>query len=302
MDTIKDNIKLKGKYFIKGTITTVTGLFIGGTNEGLSVGGADLVVVRDVLTNEPYIPGSSLKGKLRCLYEKATGANLVAVVGKNETRDKQVCIHVCTKKSEYDKCNICKIFGIGVGMGGEEQIIPQPGRLIVRDAFLNDEIANVLKNSPHTDMPYTELKTEVVIDRITSKATPRQLERVPAGSEFEFEMVFNVYEEADHDMLKEVFFAMLLLENDYLGGQGSRGSGKIRFGKFKRNKSGDGISNVDFTTLEEGIKLEWKSVESYKGEQEENNEKVKKLSQNNLTVEEIYNELNKNSKNTTPQQ
>jgi CRISPR-associated protein Csm3 len=135
-----------------------------------------------------------------------------------------------------------------------------PTRLIVRDALLNDAVTKLIDN-PNTDMPYTEVKTEVVIDRLTSQATPRQLERIPAGSEFEFEMVYNVYKKQDVNWLKQVFVGMVLLEGDFLGGQGSRGSGQIRFGKFKRDEE---TNEPKFDEEpQEMIKLEWRSADDY---------------------------------------
>ncbi|RMG34532.1 MAG: type III-A CRISPR-associated RAMP protein Csm3, partial [Methanobacteriota archaeon] len=81
-----------------------------------------------------------------------------------------------------------------------------------------------------TDLPFTEIKTEVVIDRITSRAMPRQMERVPAGARFDFEMVLNVYDEDnEEELVDDLFSAMKLLQNDYLGAAGSRGSGQVRF-------------------------------------------------------------------------
>ncbi len=270
----EDKIKLYGKFFISGTITTKTGLVVGGSNVGLEIGGADMVVVREKLTNMPYIPGSSLKGAIRSLLEKAgrsdgTTYPLLPVVGKDETdRLKKVMIHICQKKEDYQQCPICKIFGVSAG---EEGFTPEPTRLIVRDALLDDSETELGK-STMTDMPYTELKTEVVIDRLTSKATPRQLERVPAGSEFKFEMVFNVYEPSDIDYLKDLFSGMELLEGDYLGGQGSRGSGQIRFGKFERGDA----KEVNFDSIKEDLKIEWKSVKRYFGQEDNLSRELKK--------------------------
>jgi CRISPR-associated protein Csm3 len=99
---------------------------------------------------------------------------------------------------------------------------------MVRDALMTDETADELKKAD-TDLLFTDVKTEVVIDRITSQATPRQIERVPAGSKFNFGMIFNVFVKDDSDFLKHVFQAMTLLEDDSLGGQGSRGYGRIKF-------------------------------------------------------------------------
>ncbi len=86
----------------------------------------------------------------------------------------------------------------------------------------------------HTELSYAELKTEVAIDRVTSAATPRTLERVPAGTVFDpAELVFAIYEEADFERIKVVVNALQLVEDDYLGGAGSRGSGKVRFSQIQ---------------------------------------------------------------------
>jgi len=81
-----------------------------------------------------------------------------------------------------------------------------------------------------TDLPLSEIKWEAAIDRVTSAATPRQMERVPAGAEFgPAEMVYSIYEADDIDRFRNVVEGMQLLEDDYLGGSGSRGSGKVAF-------------------------------------------------------------------------
>ncbi len=122
------------------------------------------------------------------------------------------------------------------GVPAESNLI-SPTRLFVRDAFLTDESKEKLENL-ETDLPYSEVKTEVTIDRVTSKANPRQMERVPAGTEFDFEFVVNIYriddgdkEETDNEkeLLNEIFKGMILLQDDYLGGSGSRGYGKVKF-------------------------------------------------------------------------
>lgn len=143
-------MKLEKKIFMKGKIVAVTGLHIGGSNQGLAIGGADSPVIRDPLTMVPYIPGSSLKGKMRSLLEKQL--------------DKSPNGRPC----DCGSCVVCKIFGTSANKAKE------PGRLIVRDAFMSNTSRNVLENSANTDMPYTEVKTEASIDRITSSANPRQ--------------------------------------------------------------------------------------------------------------------------------
>ena len=171
--------KLKSKIFIKGKITALTGLHIGGNSIGMAIGGADKVVVRNPLTNEPYIPGSSLRGKIRSLLERARG--------DEKHSPKEGGFSLKDDKLEAaaginPKTLLGKLFGVSADKNNG-----QPTRLMVRDAHLTRESKKQLENAPNTDMPMTEVKTEVNIDRITSAANPRQFERVPAGAEFAFE-------------------------------------------------------------------------------------------------------------------
>jgi CRISPR-associated protein Csm3 len=217
-----NEINLYGRILLSGQVRAVTGLHIGRGKEGLTIGGVDNQVVRDALTNEPFIPGSSLKGKLRSLAEKRE-PNLV----QNKSIGKNVKIHVCETKAAYRVCPVCRLYGVPGQMESSA-----PTRLVVRDIFLNQESKDRL-NAADTDLPFTEVKYEAAIDRVTSEATPRPLERVPADSVFApFEIVFSVYEKSDLKLLARLVEAMRLLEDDYLGGSGSRGSGKIRFEKL----------------------------------------------------------------------
>lgn len=219
--------KLLKKILIKGTIKALTGLHIGGSNPGISIGGADAVVVRNPLNNQPYIPGSSLKGKMRSLTERLFGkfskSNITAW-GPYMGNPQDI---------------ICELYGITpddakkalkIEKQEDYDAIALPSsRLIVRDCALTVESARKLFNSKATDMPYTEIKTEVVIDRITSAATPRQLERVPAGAEFDMNIILNIYDSDDeNNLLNKIFMALALVQNDYLGGKGTRGSGEIK--------------------------------------------------------------------------
>ena len=210
-----DEVNLIGKVIITGTIEAKTGIRIGGPTVGLDIGGVDNVVIKDP-KGIPYIPGSSLKGKMRSLLEKAEGKELVEVSKKPLIR-----IHKCKDKEKI--CEICKIFGLP-----SEEEFAEPTRLIVRDSSLIKESLpeDVRKN---LDLEWTEVKWENVIDRITSAANPRQMERVPAGAKFSFEAIYNVLTEEDKDNLEHIFRAMEFLEDDYLGGQGSRGYGKVKF-------------------------------------------------------------------------
>jgi len=212
---------LYGRVFIKGNIRVVTGLHIGAAASALNIGGVDNAVVRDPLTNQPYLPGSSLRGKMRSLTEKAQQKP------QNWPLQKGVRIHVCRDEAEYRECDVCRIFGILPS----DKIPFSPTRLVMRDVFLSSDTVKDLDDPRiKTDMPYTEVKWEAAIDRVTSAAVPRQMERVPADSRFDgFEMVYSIYDQGDVDVLWRLIEGMLLLEDDYLGGMGSRGSGKIAF-------------------------------------------------------------------------
>ncbi|HOV83959.1 MAG TPA: type III-A CRISPR-associated RAMP protein Csm3 [Paludibacteraceae bacterium] len=202
-------IKLNKKINYTGTIVLKTGLHIGGTNSAMSIGGPDNFVVRNPLTNIPYIPGSSLKGKMRALIEISTG----------EVNEKG-------EASENPNGIAGKLFGVGANKGGH------PSRLIVRDAELMIDDPEVDFNK--TDLPYAESKTEVTINRVTAEANPRTFERVPAGAKFNLNMVLNIFEGEDENELKKTLNdAIQLLENDYLGGQGSRGYGQVKFENLK---------------------------------------------------------------------
>lgn len=250
MSDTKGSIALKGRLFLQFNIQTLTGLHIGGAFEGVEIGGVDKTVIRDVLTNRPYIPGSSLRGKMRSLVEKYHGK-------KQNQRINQGYIHSCQDDDwqEYPRCEVCQVFGVP----GEREF-GTPARLVVRDLQLDDRSAKDLERA-QTDLPYTEVKVEVAIDRVTSQANPRQIERVPAGAVFSCgEMVYSIYEgafafthekqehtlkidpQADLNHFETVLEGLSLLEDDYLGGAGARGAGRIRLTGlklgFKPGKSG----------------------------------------------------------------
>jgi CRISPR-associated protein Csm3 len=208
---------LYGRVFIECTIKAETGLHIGGAESSLSIGGVDNVVIRDPLSNQPYIPGSSLKGKMRSQMEKYHGLPQNRRIG-------QVTIHTCSSAADYAGCAVCHIYGVP----GEEEFSTST-RLVVRDVQLTPASVKALR-SAKTDLPLSEVKWEAAIDRVTSAATPRQMERVPAGAVFgPAEMVYSIYEDADLERFANVIEGMQLLEDDYLGGSGSRGSGKVAF-------------------------------------------------------------------------
>lgn len=225
-------MQIQGKVIISGHIKALTGLHIGGASTGLEIGGVDKMVVRNPLNNQPYIPGSSLKGKLRALLERIGG--FAREDQRVWVKRGEVSMHLCNNPG----CYLCTIFGrnnaknfmpVQNGKPRFEIKCTTPTRLIVRDG----KLIEATLNNAQTDLPFTEIKWEVGIDRITSAANPRQMERVPAGAEFDFEMVYTVYEATDRSNLKRVFEAMQLLEHDYMGGQGSRGSGQVKFAQLR---------------------------------------------------------------------
>jgi CRISPR-associated protein Csm3 len=216
--------RLLGRLLLQGNLRAVTGMHIGGSPAGLTIGGLDNPVIRDPKTRWPYIPGSSLKGKMRSLSERARGfdpedRHQIQKIG-------QVRIHVCQDKAAYDRCQVCQVFGLPGELGHST-----PTRLTVRDAFLD----RTSLEGAQMDFLFTEVKWEASIDRITSAALPRQIERVPAHALFQdVELVLSLYDvgrPADEEfaLINQLFLAMQLLEDDYLGGLGSRGSGKVRF-------------------------------------------------------------------------
>lgn len=197
--------QLLKKIKISTTIELVTGLHIGGSSDNVEIGGIDNPVIKAAIKDrQPYIPGSSLKGKMRCLLEQVYGS---AKIGGND-----------------------KINGL---FGYSEKNIPS--RIIVRDAYLSQESAEKLDKCDNLDMPYTEGKWENSIDRIKGTAeNPRQTERVPAGVSFVAEFIINVWDDDKEKELITLFEeGVKALENDYLGGNGTRGYGQIRFGKLQ---------------------------------------------------------------------
>lgn len=203
-------MKLMGKLFINGRIKALTGLHIGGSKTDAAIGDIDNCVIK---TSEgvPFIPGSSLKGKLRSLLEKKEGSKL------------------CNCGEE--DCNICVIFGSGADRRSEKA---GSTRLVVRDCHLTEETKRKMENKEgeykELELIYTESKWENVINRITSASQDlRQMERVPQGAEFDFQMVFNLMKNQDVERFDYLMLGLSLLEDDYLGGSGSRGYGRIEF-------------------------------------------------------------------------
>ena len=199
-----------GNIIVRGKIECLTGLHIGAGKDTAEIGGVDSPVVRDPSSSRPYIPGSSLKGKMRSMLEFATG----------KVRNGKV--HTCNKAD----CEVCRPFGASAA----EERKCGPTRLLVRDAY-PDEATVEMWGKLNSDLPDAEIKSENFLDRITSAANPRFIERVVKGSRFNLEMIYGVYQVDgvnDLDFFAHVETALRLLEDATLGGNGSRGYGQIR--------------------------------------------------------------------------
>lgn len=202
--------KLSGKIVVK------TGLHIGAGNDKVEIGGMDNPIIRNPFTHEPYIPGSSIKGKMRSLMEWK--------FDKLKDSGGKVCS--CGKP----ECEICRVFG-SANMKSDETKDRGPTRLIVRDAVLVEEWKEKFRNGSSI----VEEKNENSLNRITAEANPRPIERIVPGVEFDFEILYQIIDTGDGGELDKKYFkdvvleALKLLQNDYLGGGGSRGNGQIEF-------------------------------------------------------------------------
>ncbi len=242
----------------------VTGLHIGGLKETIEIGGVDNPVVMSWMKDKnekiikvPVIPGSSLKGKIRNLLELkyATISNK-----KDETGFKIGDNYI---KYENEKSQLIPIvFGVGASESkGNENLFVRT-RILVRDSYPSTNTLKIWENNEDI-LHGTEIKAENTINRITSTANPRFLERVPAESIFNVEIVVSIYEGDKEDEIVELILeGIRLLQDNYLGGSGSRGYGKVKFitltGKEKTEtdyENGNDGKEYDLTRFENYNKL-----------------------------------------------
>ena len=213
-------MKLQTIKQISATLEIITGLHIGAGKDSLEIGGLDQPIIKHPLTHEPYIPGSSIKGKMRCLLE----------VGRFSAANSETATWISKGKPcgcGHKGCPACTIFGTSAATRDDDL---GPTRLIVRDARLNDEWQQRFKEGQLK----MEVKYENVIDRVKGTAEhPRPLERVPSGVCFDFNISFKVFEGDDDKLLNEIFYGLRLLELDALGGNSSRGCGQIQFSNLR---------------------------------------------------------------------
>jgi len=208
---------------LQGKIRVITGLHIGGGDDVMKIGGIDNQVIKDINTNRPYIPGSSLKGKMRSLLEWHFG--LVGISNGEPFSSKY--LKDAKFQNEEDKknaMNLLKLFGDKDDEEGKIGIT----RISVGDCFLTKEIEEKAKNEK---FKLTEAKYENFIDRKTGTAKhPRQTERVVAGVEFDYDIRIKILPgDNEEEFIKIVETGLRLVEDDYLGGNGSRGYGRVKF-------------------------------------------------------------------------
>lgn len=223
-------MKLTAIKKLTGEIELVTGLHIGSGNNEMHIGGTDNPVIKHPRTLEPYIPGSSIKGKMRSLLEWKLG--IVGITGGSPLGFKH--IKDIPEQDQRRAKDILRMFGgAPEGAGINSAIVEEigPTRLAFWDCALTRE---TVKEMNRRNLLLTETKTENMIDRIRGVAEhPRNTERVPAGVRFEFALTIRVHD--DEDLMYVVCDGLKLLELTGLGGSGSRGYGKIQFAKLNLN-------------------------------------------------------------------
>lgn len=206
--------KLLGYRRIVGTLTCQTGLRIGGSKDEIDAGGVDGPIIRHAITRLPYVPGSSIKGKMRSLLEHKYG---------KVTSSGEPC--GCGKAD----CMVCRVFGphknVRHSLG--------PTRILVRDADLTPESQAWLEKArKESGLDYAEVKTENWVNRRTGVAGDgglRTQERVPAGAQFAFEIAVRIFDDDNAEKIMAfIEEGLKLLQEDYLGSSGSRGYGKVK--------------------------------------------------------------------------
>lgn len=202
----------KLKHYIKctSTIELLTGLHIGGPKDSIKIGGIDNPVIRNPITQVPYIPGSSLKGRFRMALELKYGDHNGGEPSEDNNNESKVCL----------------LFG-----NAKAKKTTSPTRFIFRDANLSKDSMEFMEG---------EEKIEVKIDRIKGAASVggnRTQERIAAGAKFDFEVMIRVFEGDNEEEFKnKLKEAAKIVESEFLGGSGSRGYGQIKFSEFKFEK------------------------------------------------------------------
>jgi len=232
-------MKLKDILLFEGEIELLTGLHIGAGNDEIKIGGTDNPVIRNSFSGEPYIPGSSLKGKMRSLLELYLGRISSEGGPWQDWRDEEGKL-------------ICKLFGIS---GAEADEIEE-GIVPARLSFYDLSLKNVDELKEKVGALLTEDKAEVFVNRISGTGkNPRHTERVPAGAVFEFKLLMKLFEgDSEDELIEAVEKGLRLIELDSLGGNGSRGYGKVKFKNLVIKSQFTGETKKTIETLD-SVKL-----------------------------------------------
>lgn len=239
------NIKFEAKYIVKFDIECITSLHIGGLDTGGRIGELDNPVIKDSMTGLPMIAGSSLKGRIRerlewnhvdPFHKKTAIERQLKYDDKGKLNVGKVAQCTC------GNCDICHYFGhSNHDTDDPQQVFLGPTRILVRDALPKNGQVDKWEEKLGAQT-YTEVKVENTISRLTAVANPRQMERVPAGSVFSGEVVIDTYnlphreKDSIQTALMLLFKGMMLIEDSFLGGGGSRGSGVVQFKSFQIKK------------------------------------------------------------------
>lgn len=215
---------LKGKLKLTAILRVDTGLHIGASSDFAPIGAVDSPFLRDPLTKQPIIPGSSLKGKIRTLLARSYSTKEYVLNSIDE-----------------DSPQIKRLFGTAAkgNAGGKAARLQFYDIRMTQDSFARFDAMDL-------DTYIGEIKWENGINRVTAGAMPRQIERVPAGTEFAFTLVYNIENDAEiMEDMKLLSDGIRLLQMDYLGGHGSRGYGRVSLSGFSAEcfaLSGEGMN------------------------------------------------------------
>ncbi|AWS00436.1 type III-A CRISPR-associated RAMP protein Csm3 [Metallosphaera hakonensis JCM 8857 = DSM 7519] len=290
------SLRLEKIVRLKLSMVTVTGLLISAGRILGRIGGADVESMSmeriyqcnqvEIHVRVPYIPGSSLKGRIRSLLEVALGLPLYSSDGKiwshTLSRDVRVSLSRDDKLSVTDfvktliNTDLDRMFGYGAfplnevykQMSEKESVslmnsllsVLSPTSLLVEDMFPDrEQICQIYnENELVTFEDFMEDKNENRIDRVTSAADPRSVTRVKPGVKFTGTLSLLVYDKnlpKVKDYLDLLVKGMILLEKTYLGASGSRGYGRVKFTNVA-------VSIYDPVTMAEITFKEYDSVEN----------------------------------------
>lgn len=213
-------MKLTNIIEIKAKLVLKTGLHIGAGDSEMHIGGVNNTVIKNPITQSPYIPGSSLKGKIRSLLEWRSG----------DVKESPLSLKDLPNATNPNNVkDILHLFGVTGDSKNDDALLRELGvsRLAFWDCYLNADWEAKIKGD---NLSLTEAKSENTINRITATTDdPRQTERVPAGAEFDFKLTMRQFEGDSDALVALVLKGLRLLELDSLGGSGSRGYGKVEF-------------------------------------------------------------------------